>query len=82
MKVFAAFLMTCALSPVLADTVPAEQLVVLPNAQLATPVTAAWFHTSSAQSKRHTAGDTPTQRRCLCAHVKHALRGQRGLYRR
>ena len=36
MKVFAAFLMTCALLPAFADTVPTEHVVVLPNAQLAT----------------------------------------------
>ena len=37
MKVFTAFLLTCALSTVHADIAPAEQTDVLPNARLATP---------------------------------------------
>ena len=51
MKVFAAFLMTCALLPAFADTVPTEHVVVLPNVATGNPsVTAATAPCKSEQN--------------------------------
>lgn len=82
MKIFAAFLLTCAFSVVHASMAPVEETGVQPNARLATPpLSTAGVYTTPTASKGRAARNTPTQQRCVRAHVQHTLCGQRGFYR-